>query len=112
MFAWLTAAISLIARKAKEPSQPCRSSSYFDRDQRDEAENERLLPNDVEGEEFDHDGCFPPHPHHDLCPANPYSHLPVYTTIHRYDPLLRFVDCAWVTDLEIHLGYGEMSLLQ
>jgi len=84
MFAWLTAAISLIARKGQEASHPRRSSSYFDRDQHDEAESARLLPHDVE--EIDHDGCFPPHAHHDICPANPHADLPVYTTIHRYLP--------------------------
>lgn len=34
--------------------------------------------------DHDHDGCFPPHGPNDICPANPYADLPVYTTIHRY----------------------------
>ncbi|TVY44990.1 Calcium channel [Lachnellula subtilissima] len=81
MFAWLTAVIShFTVGTAKEPR---RSSSYFDRDQRDEGESQRLLPGDVdvEAEELDHhDGCFPPH-----APGqtSPYANLPVYTTIHR-----------------------------
>jgi hypothetical protein len=45
-------------------------------------ESEMLLP--VNPEDIDHDGCFPPHGIHDVCPANPYTDLPVYTTIHRY----------------------------
>ncbi|TVY59164.1 Calcium channel YVC1 [Lachnellula cervina] len=80
MFAWLTAVVShLLAGRGKEPR---RSSSYFERDQRDEGENQRLLPHDVEAEEFDHhDGCFPPHAPNQ---TSPYADLPVYTTIHRY----------------------------
>ncbi|TVY30481.1 hypothetical protein LHYA1_G000520 [Lachnellula hyalina] len=74
MFAWLTVG------RAKEPR---RSSSYLDRDQRDEGESQRLLPGDVdvEAEELDHhDGCFPPHAPDQ---TSPYADLPVYTTIHR-----------------------------
>ncbi|RDL34520.1 Uncharacterized protein BP5553_07648 [Venustampulla echinocandica] len=48
------------------------------------AETQPLLPLDIDPEEeVDQDGCFPPHNVHDLCPANPHAHLPVYTTIHR-----------------------------
>jgi hypothetical protein len=38
---------------------------------------------DLEHDEVDHDGCFPPHRLHEICPANPNRDLPVYTTIHR-----------------------------
>ncbi|KAE8447580.1 hypothetical protein EG329_010551 [Mollisiaceae sp. DMI_Dod_QoI] len=44
-------------------------------------ETERLLP--LDPEEVDHDGCSPPHGLRDVCPANPFADLPVYTTIHR-----------------------------
>ncbi|KAN0122224.1 hypothetical protein V8E51_000550 [Hyaloscypha variabilis] len=44
-------------------------------------ETQRLLTPDPE--EVDHDGCFPPHGIHDICPSNPHADLPVYTTIHR-----------------------------
>ena len=50
-------------------------------------ETQRLLPSDLEEVEevdHDHDGCYPRHGPHDICPANPYADLPVYTTIHRY----------------------------
>jgi hypothetical protein len=51
-------------------------------------ETQPLLPEDAEEVvrevDHDHDGCFPPHGPHDICPANPYANLPVYTTIHRY----------------------------
>ncbi|KAG0651002.1 Anaphase-promoting complex subunit 2 [Hyphodiscus hymeniophilus] len=50
-------------------------------------ENQPLLPEDAEEVvqeiDHDHDGCFPRHGPHDVCPANPYADLPVYTTIHR-----------------------------
>jgi hypothetical protein len=45
-------------------------------------ETQRLLSPDPE--QVDHDGCFPPHGIHDICPANPHADLPVYVTIHRY----------------------------
>lgn len=44
-------------------------------------ERERLLPPD--SEEAYHDGCDPPHGVQDICPANLFSDLPVYKTIHR-----------------------------
>ena len=49
-------------------------------------ETERLLPSEdpVPEVDHDHDGCFPRHGPNDICPANPYADLPVYTTIHRY----------------------------
>ncbi|TVY94499.1 hypothetical protein LAWI1_G000048 [Lachnellula willkommii] len=105
MFAWLTAVISqLIAGRGKEPHP---SSSYFERHQRDEGENQRLLPHDVEAEEFDHhDGCFPPHAPNQ---TSPYADLPVYTTIHRPRPISVFVAWANSSDLAICLGYGETS---
>ena len=50
-------------------------------------ERTRLLPSGPppgsDPEQVGHDGCFPPHGIDDLCPANPYADLPVYTTIHR-----------------------------
>ena len=58
------------------------------RHRRAPGETNRLLPSDdpeeVEEMDHDHDGCYPPHGPHDICPANPYADLPVYTTIHRY----------------------------
>lgn len=62
--------------------QSSRTSSRHD------GETQRLLPGDADEvvQEIDHDqdGCFPRHGPHDVCPANPYADLPVYTTIHRY----------------------------
>jgi hypothetical protein len=52
------------------------------RDDSIQGETTRLLQQ-PDPEQVDHDGCFPPHGIHDLCPANPYADLPVYTTIHR-----------------------------
>jgi hypothetical protein len=51
-------------------------------------ETTHLLPACPE-EEVDHDGCFPPHGVHDICPANPHAALPVYITIHRYESITR-----------------------
>jgi len=45
-------------------------------------ESQRLLT--LDPQDVDYDGCFPPHGVDDLCPVNPWKHLPVYTTIHRY----------------------------
>ena len=47
-----------------------------------EAEVQPLLQHDPE--DSHHHGCFPPHRLEDVCPANPWVDLPVYTTIHRY----------------------------
>lgn len=53
-------------------------------------ETQRLLPAEdpVPEVDHDHDGCYPPHGPNDVCPANPYADLPVYTTIHRYVTML------------------------
>jgi len=52
----------------------------------EEGERQRLLQQDPENSH--HDGCFPPHRAEDVCPANPWTDLPVYTTIHRFVLLL------------------------
>ena len=54
-----------------------------------DGETQLLLPGDAEEVvqeiDHDHDGCYPRHGPTDVCPANPYADLPVYTTIHRYE---------------------------
>lgn len=50
-------------------------------------EHQPLLQGDAEEVvqeiDHDHDGCVPRHGPNAVCPADPYSDLPVYTTIHR-----------------------------
>jgi hypothetical protein len=75
-------------------------------------ETQTLLSSDLEEVEevdHDHDGCYPRHGPHDICPANPYADLPVYTTIHRYVVGLKELFREEMADLVGLSGFGGIS---